>query len=278
MNIEINNLLSNIKHKTHQNISVYILHSGLSCQRNINYSRVLEISSEWNDILFEEPLVNFKDGEYRVIDGQHTIMAYKNRLDQGLITEVNIPCTIVYNLTDEQENALYLADAVKQKAQTYDSRLLASFNSGNTELLQLNDLLNKSNFALKCNKKPKCKTISCTQVLLSLFSNYTAKDFGKCLELVKNIWWNDSTAITGSFLQGLFLFYKIYKNDVDWEIFQQKMRSEITKSLISESQSYENFDKTDERIAYTLLLKYNKPKRGVPQSKKLKVSLLEEHN
>jgi hypothetical protein len=48
-------------------------------QRKLNAGRVAKIVAGFDERIANEPKVSFRDGHYYVFDGQHTIMARKQR-------------------------------------------------------------------------------------------------------------------------------------------------------------------------------------------------------
>ena len=100
-------ILNGITLKT-KPINVYKLHSCLDCQRIINDPRVQRIYDDWIDGYYVRPLVNYVNGEYRLIGGQHTVAAFIKRIENGLEETTTIDCRVSENLSEAQVEILKL--------------------------------------------------------------------------------------------------------------------------------------------------------------------------
>lgn len=74
-------------------------------QRNVIRSKVIEISSAWSWVACGAIIVGKRGGEYWVIDGQHRVVASRNRADIDVI-----PC-VVFQTEDVEQEAKGFIDA-----------------------------------------------------------------------------------------------------------------------------------------------------------------------
>ncbi len=96
-------------------------------RRQVSDSQVSQISGALNQ--GKNPIgvliVNFRDGKYRLIDGNHRVEAIKKFLSyKPKNEEIVIECILkVYkNLTDEEERQIY-SDEAKRRNESYEDRL-----------------------------------------------------------------------------------------------------------------------------------------------------------
>lgn len=74
-------------------------------QRELRPARVNELAAEFNPEYFEPPIVNFRDGIYWIIEGQHSTEALKIWLGDWETQVVN--CRVYTGLTEKQEAEMF---------------------------------------------------------------------------------------------------------------------------------------------------------------------------
>lgn len=77
---------------------------GEKYQRELNLNRIAKIAASFNEMVANEPKVSFRDGNYYVFDGQHTIAA-RLLLNDG--EHLPIMCKVYQGLTEEEEAKLF---------------------------------------------------------------------------------------------------------------------------------------------------------------------------
>ena len=73
-------------------------------QRDFDEKKVKRIVDNFDERIANEPKLSYRDGNYYVFDGQHTIAARKER-NQG--KDLNIVCKVFYDMTEEDESLLF---------------------------------------------------------------------------------------------------------------------------------------------------------------------------
>lgn len=73
-----------------------------SAQRDLRPARVDYLVANFDPEQFGYPVVNFRDGHYYIIDGQHRVAAAKDWLGTGWETQ-NIDCRVYSGLSEKQE-------------------------------------------------------------------------------------------------------------------------------------------------------------------------------
>ena len=73
-------------------------------QRVFDEKKVKHIVDDFDERIANEPKLSFRDGNYYVFDGQHTIAARKEK-NRG--KDLNIICKVFYDMTEEDEALLF---------------------------------------------------------------------------------------------------------------------------------------------------------------------------
>ena len=247
-------------------LNVYKLHSCLDCQRDVNDPRVQRIYDDWIDGYYERPLVNYINGEYRLIGGQHTVAAFIKRIENGLEETTTIECRMAENLTEAQEAALFKYDEDCKKAQTYDSKLSAHWNytgidltdENSRKLYDVSEILNKYGYTVKCNKNENM-VVDCTETLLDM-DNLTLDN---AFNFIHEIFPNEKCATQAVFLKAVTYFLQLFSDDIDIKKFKTAAKGTKTRKvlsasfLIDDSKNYVQYkNKAVKQIAYAISVAY----------------------
>lgn len=258
-------ILNGITLKT-KPINVYKLHSCLDCQRIINDPRVQRIYDDWIDGYYVRPLVNYVNGEYRLIGGQHTVAAFIKRIENGLEETTTIECRVSENLSEAQESALFKYDEDCRNSQTYDSKLSAHWNytsidlsdEESRKLYDVNEILNQYGYTVKCNKNENM-VVDCTETILLMDKETLHNVFN----FVREIFPNEKCATQATFLKSIAYFLELFKEEIDMKKFKNATKATKTRKLLSasflmsDSKNYVQYKgKTVKQIAYALAVAY----------------------
>lgn len=254
----------------YEKISVALLHSGLVYQRKVtDMKRVKNMAEHWDKKLFNSPCVSFRNGMYNVIDGQHTIAAYKMRFGE----DAEILCKVAYNLTAEEESEWFYElekGRISQTSNTlYNSRLL----SKDATLLSLVSDLKQAGLMMKINiPNGKC-VISALKTIENIHNNMNNIDFISCFKLLKETWNGDQISLKEPFLKGMVKFYNTYKGKFDSNRFKKSLSKVNPKDIKSKADS--DVYMKDESIKYARVFveHYNFKLKKLPV---LKISKLED--
>lgn len=255
-----------------EEINVYKLHSALNCQRTIDNSIVEQIYNDWIEGYYNSPIVNFINGQYRLIGGQHTVSAYIRRIENGLETSALIECKVAENLTPAQEAAIFKYDEDCRRSQTYDSKLYSYWDftaadmtdTESRKLFDVNAIINHYGYTVKCNKNGNI-TVDCTETLLNLNNEILDKIFS----FIQNVFPCDKTAVQSMFIKSVGYFLELFESDIDIKKFKNavkasKSRKLITASnIIGESKRYVQYkSNTKKQIAYAIAITYQNRVKG----------------
>lgn len=227
------------------------------------------MAEHWDKKLFNSPCVSFRNGMYNVIDGQHTIAAYKMRFGE----DAEILCKVAYNLTAEEESEWFYElekGRISQTSNTlYNSRLL----SKDATLLSLVSDLKQAGLMMKINiPNGKC-VISALKTIEDIHNNMNNIDFISCFKLLKETWNGDQISLKEPFLKGMVKFYNTYKGKFDSNRFKKSLSKVNPKDIKSKADS--DVYMKDESIKYARVFveHYNFKLKKLPV---LKISKLED--
>jgi len=214
--------------------------------------------------------VNYKDGIYRVIDGQHRIDFLKQK---GRKTA---PCLIYKDKTIEEEAEAFVSiqnNHYRMTAiQTFQRKLLYN----DPDAIAIKNIVESLGLSISKNARggkgtSKCKEISAIGVVQNIYKDGGEDVLYNALNFVTTLWGDEKNALQGNVIRGASVFYAKYKSLINIEIVMKELKTiplvSIMKqaNLFKETRSYA-INKSDGHSSYNIasaiLFAYNAKKRG----------------
>lgn len=248
-------------------LNVYKLHSAMKCQREIDDLSIQTIYDDWIDgDYYHEPIVNIINGQYRIINGQHTIVAFIKRIENGLEPKLMISCKVAENLNESQEYALFHYIEHNERKQSDASNLASEWgytgvdlnDNYSRQLYDINEILNTYGYTIKCNKNDNI-VVDSTATLKNI--DYTS--LHKIFNFISLVFPNDKGATKAQFLKAVKYFLNLFENDIDLNKFRKAVKATKKRKLITandimmDSERYVQYkNNTIKQTAYALALVY----------------------
>lgn len=188
-------------------------------QRDLRKSRVQNLAKNWDDDISMPLLVNERNnGMYSVIDGQHRLERY---ITEGI---KEVCCKVLTRKTVEEEAILFQKTNINRNAPTSLDIFKASLAAKDDLYLQIESIVYKNGydfpFISPTTDAPTNRTQS-NQIKAVGTLKRIAYDRNKSnglqvlddtLRTIRDIWGNDSDAVSGQMLSGLSRFIHGVKN------------------------------------------------------------------
>lgn len=154
------NVIGGVLRSRVQYISKHQLHVEKRYQRREKSDHHKKIAAGWDPLLLDVLLVNFRDGKYFIIDGQHRWLAAK---DLDYVDE--LPC-FIFHLAYNEEAKLFGKHNSKKarRAITRGESIRADIEGGDAHAAALSELMRDYGFTL-CDSEEGLITISCTSTI-----------------------------------------------------------------------------------------------------------------
>lgn len=174
-----------------------------SYQRDrINKQKVRQIASEWSWAGCGCILVAMRtDGTFWVFDGQHRVLAAKNRADVR-----QLPCLVFESTSVEQEAASFLVSNAERKPVTALDKFKAMVVTGNRDAKTVSDIFEKLEIVIAADAKAS-RELCCVSRCLSL-AQRDAQVFEWALRSTADLCGTDPIHV--DILNGLFWIEKTY--------------------------------------------------------------------
>lgn len=151
------------------------------------------------------PIVNYREGVYWLIDGQHRIHGLR---ENGFVTD-RIDCEVYEGLSDAEAANIFIGRAERVAIAPYDKFLIACTAGYAKE----RDILRtvESN-GLRLSRTREDGSIGSVVALAKVYSAFGALVLGRVLRAIKGGFAGDSYAFDGQIIQGLGLAFGRYQN------------------------------------------------------------------
>lgn len=195
--------------------------SDLKYQRAIDKRKVFKIIENFDIHRFGIIKVSFRDGKNYVFDGQHRLMVLK-MINNG--QDCIIPCELHFNLTYENEAKLFAEQYLGSTRVDVVYQNRALYESGDKILIGLKNLVEKTGLELPLSKGKGDNKIIAISKLKKIYIDLKDDEFLRMLKLLKQTWKGVSTSLDVEILGGLYLFFKIYKNELNDVVFVRNLQ------------------------------------------------------
>lgn len=188
-------------------------------QRKLNVRRVSEIVKAWNGDLFNEPKVSYRDGQFWVFNGQHSISAWQEKFgDKPTL------CKVYKGMTwlEECEAFIQQNGIAKDPSQLEKLKAMKEARYEDvTGMVKGAELVGYSvNFS---NSKNDANTIVAIAKLHKAYTTLGPEAYIDMLTAIRDAWTNEHDATDGRIITAMTVFYKTYGGNFK--------RAELSKSL-----------------------------------------------
>ena len=209
---------------------------------NPKYQRMLkrrwaqQIADRFNPDLVQVIHVSYREGEFWIIDGQHTTEAIRLKFNDP---EYPVLCKIYYGLTEEEESEMfYLFNKCKQKM-TASEMLKAQAFAGDKEITRFIQLTREAGFIIDPSRPRSCRNgISAVSTAQKCYMTLGADGYARMLHMLRAIWSGESWTLTQKMLSAMREFLVSYGDQVDDAKFIRRLLSVSEEALVRESRKF----------------------------------------
>lgn len=225
-------------------------------QRSIDEKLVAKIVREWDDRVVRPLKVSRRaDGKYYVIDGQHTLAAWK--IVHG---NTPIPVQIYEGLTRVEEKDLFVKQSGTIHLLADSAKLRAEYQFGNTEVVDMVECAKLLGYYVDFDKRGKSpNTISAVSALYKAYKMLGRDNYINILTVMRNAWGSDKNATDGGIIKGIAFLYKYYSDKIT--------NAKMVDALVKQTPDYylreakELSGSQEKRMAKVMIKIYNSGKR-----------------
>lgn len=257
-----------------EKLNVYTLHSALSCQRDIDEKHAKTIEETWCDGCVELIKVSVRNGENRIIGGQHTVKEWIRRIELGQCNTPMIECNVARGMEDEDEFEWFMLDAKEHKPQSakdvYEARVSMKTDESINSLISD---LSKCNLFIKVYMPSGNNVIEAIDTIEKIHNAMEHTDFINCFSLLQQTWSGDIESLRASFIKGMVKFYVSFNSSIDNNRFKTSLVKYTPKSIKIDADADKLNKDVGIKYARVMTTYYNK---GLSKNRQLKIGRLED--
>lgn len=181
-------------------------------QRKTDTARVADIAANFDERIANEPKVSFRDGNYFVFDGQHTVMA---RIKCNGGKHLPILCKVYYDLSAEDEAKLFAAQTGFSSNLTSGERLRAKAYANDqttVNFIKANESLGVD--VSLSNIKGKYR-IRCVSTAFKEFCRIGTDKYCEAIKILCKAWHGKPSSFYVPLIVGFCNFVDLYKDEYD---------------------------------------------------------------
>lgn len=255
----MNNNLKEKKEPIYEKISSDMLYADLPYQKVFDSKIVDRIKKNFDTELLQPLEVSYRDGRNNVVDGKHRLTAIRE-IENETGIKLMIPCYVHFGLTAEEECKMF-KDLVENKRNVSRMELYrAAYEAKDNFTVSFVNTIRKAGFVFDFESRKKNGRIHMTATPANIYINLGQKDFERYLKLFNKTWLGNKHFISMNFMNGLYLFFVSYKDEIDDNIFIERL-SKLSENEVDAALSENPRKDKTKTIANAIFRKYNKDKR-----------------
>ncbi len=181
-------------------------------QRDVEEDEVAKIVADFDSYLYNEPKVSLRDGQYYIIDGQHTVSAMKKLFGEN----IHIPCKVANNLDDKKEAMLCALQTGHSRPTSPADRIRSWLFCEDKDYVDFQKATESAGFtlALKGSTDSPCQ-LHCLNTAFKLYQNLGESIFREALFIIAEAWEGDPDSLKADIIKGVIDFVGLYSEEIN---------------------------------------------------------------
>lgn len=198
-------------------ISLEKFHVSEFAQREAREYRVDELVSEFDIDRIGIPVVNFRDGRYYVMDGQHRIVALKRWLGADW-KNCQIEVQVFSGLSEEEEAEMFLRLNNTLRVGLFD-KFSKALTAGREEEVEVKRTVEAQGLTISKHKTPG--SISAVGSLLKIYKRSNANTLGRSLRIIRDAY--GDAGFEAAIIDGIGHLCQRYNGSLDEQTAKERL-------------------------------------------------------
>lgn len=174
-------------------------------QRVFQKSQAEKYAADFDVDKFGILVVNFRDGIYWVLDGQHRLAAYKIWIAPG--DPGSVDCEVYENLTDAECADIFLGRDDRRRISTYEKFLVACTAERSRET-DVRRIVEASGLKISRDKSDNC--VGAVGALCKVYDAAGGSVLGQAVRTIRDAWGGDAESFDTLIIQALGMVFNRY--------------------------------------------------------------------
>ncbi len=179
-------------------------------QRKKHKSKVDRIVANWDERVANEPKVSYRDGEFFVFDGQHTILA---REEMAGHKSVPILCKVYYDLTVQEEALLFAKQTGTSSKPRSGDTLRANVFGEEDEAVEFTHVTEGVGLVIDLSGTRYDRHLACVSTALNAYRCFGVKLYTEAMEIIVDAWDGKADSLRYEIVKAVTEFVNIYHGE-----------------------------------------------------------------
>ena len=213
-------------------------------QRPFDAGEVDEIVANFDTHLVNPPKVSYRDGQYWVFDGQHTVGALKRVYGDDTYMTM---CQVFYGMTYEKEAYLFSQQAGAARSVKTINKLHALCEASDMKVRSFVTATENAGFKISLNmQKRTVGYLPAVVTAWECFKKLGAEEYTRMMTLIHRTWKGELWSVGQNMLIGVTLFIKVYGDSIT----DKRFISNLGKCIEVDIRKVGGQLSTDRKIGY----------------------------
>ncbi len=191
-------------------------------QRTLSPNRVKRIVNHFDERIANKPKLSYRDGNYYVFDGQHTIAA-RRMLNGG--EDLPVTCRVYYGLTEKDEALLFAQQFGFSDVLTAGAKMRAMIYGEDPEALAFLDANNSIGIDLDYTQNLGENRIGCISTAFRAFQRVGRENYIEALSILKDAWNGEPHSLRGQTVRAIIEFVDLYKGEYNRDRLVERLQN-----------------------------------------------------
>ncbi len=192
-----------------------------SYQRGLSVNRVKRIAGHFDERIANKPKVSYRDGNYYVFDGQHTIAARK-LINGG--EDLPVTCRVYYGLTEKEEALLFAQQFGFSDVLSAGAKMRALLYGNDPEALAFLKATESVGIHLDYSQNLGEYRIGCISTAFRAFQRVGEEVYTEALSILIDTWNGEPHSLRGETVRAVIEFVDLYKGEYDRERLVERLQ------------------------------------------------------
>ncbi len=205
-----------------------------SYQRNLSITRAKRIADNFDERIANKPKVSYRDGNYYVFDGQHTIAARK-LLNKG--EDLPVTCKVYYGLTEQEEALLFAQQFGIADVLTAGTKMRAMIFGKDPEALAFLNATESVGLHLDYAQKIGENRIGCISTAFRAFLRVGPDIYTEALRILIEAWGGEPHSLRGETVRAIIEFVDLYHGEYSRDRLVSKLQMVDPLTILRKGQA-----------------------------------------
>ena len=198
-------------------------------QRELRNAKVRRIVEDFNECVANEPKVSYRNGRYRVFDGQHTVAA---RIIRNHGAHLPIICKVYYDLTEEDEAHLFAMQTGTSSKPKSGETLKAELCAKNPRAVDLMTATEENGLNISLSNTHGYDKIACVKCAEQAYAKLGRDKYMEAISILRQSWKGTPKSFYADLVTGVCDFVNLYHGEYNRDRLIERLKAHTPEDIL----------------------------------------------